>query len=553
MSLDGYMYHFLAEELNDQLQNGRIQKIYQLGKTDFLWMVRSANQTHQLLLSLSTSLARTQITKIQSEKPDNPSGFCMFQRKYLEGGFIQSVSSIDYDRIIKFVVNNVNEIGDNATYHVYMEVFSRYTNLVITDEFDVIIDAFKHLSPLDNVDRTIIKGATYLAPLNQKIKPYEKEKIDQFFESHDEITYKDLLQNFSGFSPASTKYILSYAEKEHLSIKDSYKHFVNQKINPTSLVDKYYVYDIFDGDLKIHHTSISEMMDRVYLETSKIERMKQISKNVYQLAKREFEKNKNKLEKLTKELDEALASDIYKTKGNLIQQHLLEIKKGDASFSGFDYVTNQEMLVELDRLLTPVQNANLYYKKYKKGKSAVKFIEDQIELTKKQIIYFDVMITQIENGTPSDIEEIKDELIEKGLMRRHAKKSKSKVPNYDIYLTQKDIQILVGKNNLQNEYLTHKLASSTDWWFHTKDIHGSHVIVKSQDSLDEETIRMASMLASYFSKARLSSSVPVDYTQVKYVKKIPGEMGSLVTYTNQKTIYIDPDINKIQQFRKKNH
>lgn len=553
MSLDGYMYHFLARELNDVLQNGRIQKIYQLGKTDFLWMVRSGNQTHQLLLSLSTSLARTQITKIQSEKPDNPSGFCMFQRKYLEGGFIQSVSSMDYDRIIQFVVNNVNEIGDNAVYHVYMEVFSRYTNLVITDDKDIIIDAYKHLSPLDSVDRTIIKGATYVVPENTKIKPYEKEKIDKFFEDHHEITFKDLLGNFSGFSPTSTKYIIAYAEKNQLSVLDSYIHFINQEIQPTSSIDKYYVYDIFDSDSKIHHKSISEMMDNVYLETSKIERMKQISKNVYQLAKREYEKNKNKLEKLTKELDEALASDIYKTKGNLIQQHLLEIHKGDASFDGFDYVTNQEIKIELDRLLTPFQNANVYYKKYKKGKSAVKYIEDQINLTKKQIIYFDVLITQIENGTPSDIEEIKDELIEKGLMRRHAKKSKSKVPNYDIYLTSKDIQIFVGKNNLQNEYLTHKLASSTDWWFHTKDIHGSHVIVKSKESLDEETIRMAALLASYFSKARLSSSVPVDYTQVKNVKKIPGEMGSLVSYTNQKTIYIDPDVAIIQNFKKKNH
>jgi len=553
MSLDGYMYHFLARELNDALQNGRIQKIYQLGKTDFLWMVRSGKETHQLLLSLSTSLARTQITKIQSEKPDTPSGFCMFQRKYLEGGFIQNVSSMDYDRIIKFTVDNVNEIGDNARYHVYMEVFSRYTNLVITDELNIIIDSYKHLSPLDSVDRTIIKGATYIVPENLKIKPYETERINQFFSEHLELTHKDLLSHFSGFSPVITKYIISYAEVNHMSMKESYLHFISQEVKPTSLVDKYYIYDIFEDGLKRHHSSISEMMDQVYLETSKMERMKQISKNIYQLAKREYEKNKNKLEKLTKELDEALASDIYKTKGNLIQQHLLEIDKGDASFKGFDYVSNQEITIQLDRLLTPFQNANLYYKKYKKGKSAVKYIEDQIDLTKKQITYFDVLITQIENGSPSDIEEIKDELIEKGLMRRHAKKSKSKVPNYDIYLSSKDIQIFVGKNNLQNEYLTHKLASSTDWWFHTKDIHGSHVIVKSKESLDEETIRMAATLASYYSKARLSSSVPVDYTLVKYVKKVPGEMGSLVSYSNQKTIYIDPDANTVLHYKKKNH
>ncbi len=556
MSLDGRFYHFLAKELDSELKNGRIQKIYQLTKTDFLLMIRANQRSLQLSLSLSTSLARIHLTKYTNEKPDNPSGFCMFLRKYLEGGTILNVQSIQSDRILQLSIENMNEIGDLTKYKVYLEVFGRYTNLIIATNDSIIIEAYKHISPFDDNERTIVKGALYEVPFSDKIDPIDEEKSFAYLSQNPEATFKDLIANFIGFSPLISKYIVNQARNLEISLLDSFQRAMAEPTNPIATIEndsqKYYYFDVFDEKTeKTYYTSLSDLIDAVYLETSKLERMKQLSKNIYQLAKREYEKNKNKLEKLTKELDAAKNSDIYRLKGDLIQQHLSEISKGDASFEGHDYVKDETVTVQLDRLLTPFQNANHYYKKYKKAKTAVAFIEEQISITKKQIIYFDILITQIENASITDLDEIKEELASKGYLRTKNSKSKKAVPNYDIFLTSDGTLIYVGKNNIQNEYLTHKLASSSDWWFHTKDFHGSHVIVKKQGELDEETIRMAANLASYFSKARLSSSVPVDYTLVKNVKKIPGEIGSLVQYSSQKTIYIDPDPIKISSYLKK--
>jgi len=554
MSMDGRFYSFLAKELNVALENARIQKIYQLSKTDFLFIVRGNKETLQLSLSLSTTLSRIHLTMWRDEKPDNPSGFCMFLRKYLEGGTIENISSINQDRIIRIKVENLNEIGDITHYHVYMESFGRYANLIIADDQDIIIDSYKKVSPTETEQRTIIKGAHYQIPETSKVLPTDYE-TDAFFETEEVITDKMLTSHFQGLSPVVAKYILSYKDQKECTYKQAFQSFINAPVNPTSAImnekQKYYYFDIFpESTKKTTYHSLSELIDIISLESVKIERMKQISKTIYQLAKREYEKNRNKLEKLSAELEDALSSNIYRIKGDLIYQNLPLIHKGDGQFVAFDYETNQEVKVNLDRLLDPKQNAAVYYKKYKKAKNAVTYITEQIHLTKQLIDYFDLLVSQIETAAISDIEEIKVELTEKGYLRKKGKVSKKKLPSFETYYSSNDTAIYVGKNNIQNEYLTHKLARNEDYWFHTKDAHGSHVIVKTAE-LDEEIIRMASNLAASFSKARLSSSVPVDYTQIKYVKKTPGEMASFVNYTHQKTIYIDPDMTLIAHYKKK--
>ncbi len=556
MSLDGRFLTFLANELNLELKEGRIQKIYQLTKTDFLFMIRSNQKNHQLSISLSTTLSRIHLTKYYVERPDNPSGFCMLLRKYLEGGVIQSIYTIHSDRIIKFEIQNLNEIGDMTNYHLYMEIMGRYANLIVTDESDKLIDAYKHISPFEEKERTIVRGIEYALPQDDKIEPDDFINAKKFLESISELTYQDLISKFRGFSPTLSKYIIKKAKKENASLWSVYQEVMNVPLNPTRTLSdtqqKFYFFDVFEETLsKQHYSSLSELLDEVYLETSKIERMKQLSKNIYHLAKREYEKNKSKLEKLTLELDTARNSDLIRKKGDLIQQNLSTVSRGDNLLKAYDYETEQTIEIELDRLLSPIQNANQYYKKYKKNKNAVSYIEKQIELTIKLITYFDVMITQIENASVSDLDEIKDELSKLGYIRARNKKAKKGLPNFDTYILEDSTLIHVGKNNIQNEYLTNKLASSTDWWFHTKDIHGSHVIVKKSGELNEETIRTAAMLAAYFSNARQSSSVPVDYTIVKHVKKIPGELGSFVQYSNHKTIYIDPDASFVASLKKK--
>lgn len=556
MSLDGRFLFFLANELNQELAGGRIQKIYQLSKTDFLFLIRANQKNHQLSISLSTSLSRIHLTKYDIDKPDNPGGFCMLLRKYLEGGIINSIATMNSDRIVNIEIQNPNEIGDISTYHMMMEMMGRYANLIVVDDQYRIIDAYKHVPPFEDKERTIIKGIQYSLPIDGKIEPTNAENVNKFFHSQQEFSFQDLIGNFRGFSPLLSKYLIKKAKQQGQSLSKIFKEFLLEPLNPTRTISdtsqKFYFIDVFDPSIpKVHYSSLSSLLDEVYLESSKIERMKQLSKNIYQLAKREFEKNKSKLEKLNLEIITARNSDFLRRKGDLIQQNLLQITRGDSLLQAFDYETNQTVDIDLDRLLTPIQNANQYYRKYKKNKVAVNHIQSQIDITEKQIKYFDILITQIENASINDLDEIKDELTSLGYVRSRNKKQKKGQPHFDTYVLENGVQIYVGKNNIQNEYLTHKLANSYDWWFHTKDIHGSHVVVVKKGELGETEIRTAAMLAAYYSKARLSSSVPVDYTLVKNVKKIPGELGSLVQYSNHKTIYIDPDSSVIASLKKK--
>jgi len=248
------------------------------------------------------------------------------------------------------------------------------------------------------------------------------------------------------------------------------------------------------------------------------------------------------MEKLTTDMHNALDSDIWRIKGDVIISNQHQIKRGDASHSGYSYELDKDVEIELDRLLNPIQNANKYYIKYKKQKTAVAFIDKQMSITKDQIVYLDEIVNQI-NSTHSlsDLVEIQDELSSNGFLPRKKAEAKKNKPNFDTYIDELGISILVGKNNIQNNYLTHKFAKKDWWWFHVKNQTGSHVIVCTTDELKESTIRRAANFSAYYSKSRLSGSVPVDYTRIKNIKKVPGILGSFVTYTDQKTIYIDPD------------
>ena len=244
--------------------------------------------------------------------------------------------------------------------------------------------------------------------------------------------------------------------------------------------------------------------------------------------------------------------DLYRIKGDILITAQHELKRGDGDFKGYSYELSKDVEIELDRLLNPVQNANKYYIKYKKQKTAVGYIQEQIEITKREIIYFEDLKNQInENHILNDLLEIQDELINNEYLPKRKANKKKKKPNYETYFDSDNNMILVGKNNIQNNYLTHKIARKEYWWFHAKNQTGSHVIVCIEsDTLNEETIRTAANLSAYHSKSKLSSSVAVDYTKIKHLKKVPGTLGSFVTYTNHKTIFIDPNLEEIESLKK---
>jgi len=554
MSYDGNVLHVVTSELNEQLTTGRINKIYQLSKYDLLFIVNAKKSKHQLLISASPNYARVHITNFTKERPETPPTFCMFLRKHLDGGIIQRIYQKGNDRVIVFELLTRNELGDKKIKNLIVEVTGRHANIIVTDDQMKILEAMKHIMPFEESARTIYPSALYHFPLNEKTDPFDKVARENTLDQLEEITEKALLDSFSGFSPLFTKEILyRYHNKEN--IKDIIEDLLTS-YNP-SIIDgkKSYFYYAklthIEGEIKSFDT-VNEMLDRFYLERDSIDIIRQRSKDILKYIKNQIDKQKFKMEKLTKELKSTEKRDKFKIKGELIQANMYNLKKGDTILKCINYYDNSEIEIVLDPKKDVIENMEKYFKKYKKLKASIPHINKQLEEANKELHYFEELLHQTEYASLKDIEEIKEELEQnKYLKNKNTKKKKKNKPNFESYIDADGIEILVGKNNLQNQYITHRLAKHNEVWFHVKDAPGSHVIVRSTDTLSETTIRAASQLAAFYSKMRYSTSVPVDYVEVRHLKKVPGRIGSYVTYKNNKTIYIDPDEELVITLRKK--
>ncbi len=544
MSMDGRFIEKLADELNSAIGFGRINKIYQLSKSDFLFVIRSGSKTESLYLSLSPQIARIQLTDHIYDKPLSPTGFCMLLRKYLENGQIKKIAALNGDRIIRLDIENNNDFGEKIPYGVIIELMGKHANLVIVDDESTIIDCFKHVSPFEGQQRTFLKGFKYELPEDGKINANDSEAIGSFFDSGEADTAKALVDHVRGISPLLADHLFHIGFNQTTPLYELYRQLLKMPIDPVIAEvngkQKFYWFNIFEDENIKPYPTLSKVLDEIYFEAGQLDRTKQVSKYIYQLIKREYDKNRDKLEKLTQELEKAKNNENFRIKGDLIIANQHEMSKGMNEFQAFSYETGTDVKISLDRLSTPMENAQAYYKKYKKTKSSINHLIIQIKNTEDEINYFELLLIQIETASLNDLNEITEELKQNKYLHEKPSKVKKTLPHYDTYFTLSGTEIVVGKNNLQNEYITHHLGKHFETWFHTKDIPGSHVLVRKAETLNEEDIRTAANLAAFYSKAKESSSVPVDYTLLKFVKKIPGIKGSFVTYTHQKTIFIDP-------------
>ncbi len=553
MSFDGNTIHHLVNEWNDAFKQGRIQKIYQMSRFDLLFVIHVNKQKHQFLISSSPRYARAYITTRNYEKPDYPPTFCMFLRKQLEGGMIKEIRQIENDRIVVFSIEKRNELGDLGIKQMILEMMGRYSNIIVTDEQGRILEAIKHSLPFDTDNRTLFPGAIYEYPPMDKINPYHKEELSALLANPEQINYTNLLQNLMGFSPLVIQEILYRFESEKESLESIFHTLLHTK-QPTFIhgnKEQYYGIDLHhvDGNREVFD-SMNALLDEYYLDRDKVDVIKQYAKDLTTFVKNQIARLLHKLDKLALDYEQTKGMDEYRVMGELIQNNLHVIQKGDRRITCLNYYTNEDVTITLDPMLTPIQNSTKYFKKYKKQKTSIPYIEEQIADAKKQLEYFYELESQFKYATINDVIEIKEELIALKYIKGSLPKRKKQKPNFDTYYDTLDIPIVVGKNNLQNEYITHKLAKHNEVWFHTKDAPGSHVVVRHPFPLDEITIRTAANLAAYHSKMRHSGSVPVDYTEIRFIKKIPGKAGSFVSYTNQKTIYIDPDERAILALKK---
>lgn len=545
MPIDGCFIHYLTNEFNKEILNFKINKIYQPAPLEIVLNLRGKNETglilnKQLLISSKLDAPRIHLLNKKISNPEVPNNFCMLLRKYIERGIINKIIQHENDRLIELHILSYNELEDENTFILIFEIMGRNSNIILLNNDFFIIDALRKLPPSNENSRTIIPHAKYLYPeSNKKINPF----IDEI---------PPILDNIQG---VSKPLLHTLNELDSSSIKD----FLNQEITPiiykTEKKLDFYAYPISsDYEVISRHSTLSNMLEEYYTES-----LKTVNFNAVEIEKtisKELKKAITKLNNLTLDLENANKNLKYSNIGILLQSNLYKVKKGDESVIVNDYFNDNQLIeIKLNPLLDPSSNLKVIFNKSKKAQKALIEVKKQIDKVEKEIEYFNTILFQLSIANNTDLEEIKSELILNGYLKSNQKLKKKQQKLNILSYTIDDVTIYIGKNNTQNDYLTHKLASSNDYWFHTQNIAGSHVIVKVPENnpnyqMTELVIRTAANLAAYYSTAKNSSSVPVDYTKVRFLKKVPGMKGSFVTLSNQKTIYIDPDINLINELLK---
>lgn len=558
MTFDGLFTHAMIHELNQTLQNGRVTKISQPYPNEVILTIRANRTNYPVLLSANPRYARFQITQIPYTNPAVPTNFTMMLRKYLEGAKLLEIKQLDNDRVVYFEFLTRNELGDKLPLLLSAEIMGRYSNIILINQStNKIIDTIKHVGMDQNRYRTLLPGATYRQPPTQnKENPFEQEsntfeKLIQKYPNR-EVLADNLLKQYQGISRDNA---LALADKLHSS-NNSVQAFndflaMTEDPIPTMNGNNFSIFTDNPNDKKF--TTLSEMLDVFYHTKANRDRVQQQGGQLLHVIRKNLQRNKKKLKKLSNELKATENADEYRIKGEVLTTYLYQIKRGMTKITlpNF-YDNNKEITISLSNQLSPSQNAQKYFKKYQKLKNAVTFVNEQIELTKKEVAYLEEIQTQIELATPADLNDIKTELQQEGYIKKKQQKSKHssrvKINKPESFIASDGTEILVGKNNLQNEKLTLHTAKKTDIWLHAKNIPGSHVIIKSNNPSDE-TLFEAAMLAAYFSKFRSSANVPIDYVQVKNIRKPNGSKPGFVIYEGQKTLTVTPTEDFVLELR----
>ncbi|WP_144548946.1 NFACT RNA binding domain-containing protein [Bacillus sp. X1(2014)] len=569
MSFDGLFTKAMVDELVRSLKGGRINKVHQPYKNEVILTIRANGVNQKLLLSAHPSYARVQFTEEAYENPSEPPMFCMLLRKHIEGYILEDLYQKETDRMIVLEIKGRNEIGDISYKQLIIEIMGRHSNIVLVDKSrNIILDSIKHVSFAVNSHRAIMPGQPYVFPPEQhKQNPFHCDQDDLLrkIDFNAGKIDRQLVEQFAGISPLFAKEVIFQSGiANRATVPGTFISMVKKvesgDISPSIISaggkDAFYLFPLehLKGEIKTYPT-ISEMLDRFYFGKAERDRVKQQGNDIERFIHNEKEKNEKKINKLNVTLKEAERAEQFQRYGELLTANLYAANKGMREIEVLNYYDELggTIIIPLDPRKTPSENAQKYFSKYQKAKNAVEIVIEQIEKAQVEVSYFDNLLQQVQAASPKDIQEIREELVEGGYIRERQKKKLKKAQNakpiLDHFLSSDGTDIIVGKNNKQNDYLTNKLAARDEIWLHTKDIPGSHVVIRSKEP-SNETIREAAVLAAYFSKARNSSSVPVDFTKVRFVKKPSGAKPGFVIYDNQQTVYVTPDEELVLKLKK---
>lgn len=576
MALDGAFLLAVKQELMP-LVGGRIEKIHQPSRDEVIISIRTRESSSRLLISASAGSARVHITKEQIENPKTPPMFCMLLRKHLGSGKLTDIRQDGLERILYFDFETVNELGDIVTITLAAEIMGRYANLIIIDQNGKIIDSIKRIGDV-STERPIFPGMIYSSPdRDDRLNFLIADEIgmrERILAQRGKSAAKCLISVFEGISPLLAREWLfracgddistdeldaSAADRIVSEIMKTRNEFFGGEKSYTIIRDNdgnfkdlcFTRIDQYGGLMKTEQCgSACETLERFYSERDRIARMKQRYQDLFRLLGNTYERILRRTENQRQELRASAEREIFKLKGDLISANLYAIEKGMTSFTcqNFYDENGADITIELDPRLTPSQNMQKYYSAYRKADNAEKRLRVLIEQGEKELLYIDSVSDALSRAqTENDVNELRAELTEQGYIRAQRAKQKPVKAAPPLEFTSPDgFTILVGRNNKQNDILTCKTAEKTDIWLHVKDITGSHVIIRTEGKTPpDETILYAAGIAAAHSRAKSSAQVPVDYVPVKFVKKPAGAKPGMVIFTNNRTVYVKPDISNI--------
>ena len=568
MSMDGLSLYSAMNELNKRLAGGKIDKIQQTDKEELLLMVRSLGQTYRLLINASAADNRVQLTELKKQAPSEAPMFCMLLRKRIAGGKIVRFEQERLDRVLKISIETYNDLGDLSVFALYCELMGKHSNIILVNEKGVIVNAIKHVGLGMSSVRFVMPGLEYSAPPAQDKQDPSKASADDFSMAMCMVGMsiaKALSNAFFGLSPAVAAQLvarytdktectqLSEAEREELAerLAAFYADMAQGKEKASAVLNAFgeteavYPFAIAGGGIKLYD-SIGEALDSLYINSDRREWAKRHGASARKVLQNNIERCEKKLALYADALNSGEQMEKCRLYGELLTANLHSLKSGTDTAAVDNYYADpvERIAIPLDRQLTPGENAQRYYKKYQKLKAARDMAIVQREQTLSELNYLEGQLDNLTKCTAeNELSELIEELKDQGYIKRDKggkKKMKLAASKPMHFVSSTGADIYVGKNNRQNDELTLHFASPNDIWMHTKNIPGSHVIVKGASEQDTATMTEAALLAAYYSRARGSENVAVDYTPRKYVKKPAGAKPGMVIYTTNKTAYVTP-------------
>ncbi|MFR8744621.1 MAG: NFACT family protein [Peptoniphilus sp.] len=571
MSLDGTVVKNLVYEINNRVNGGRIDKIYQDDSNNLLINIRANGKRERLFISIYGS-PRMYFSEEIFDSPQNPPAFCMLLRKHLENNQILSVKQYKMDRIVEIHVKSRDELGLYSEKSLIIELMGKHSNVILIDnESKKIIDSLKRVNFNLSSVREILPGLIYNEEdISQGLDPCETESIIKLIKDCEEnLNLKSFfLKNFTGISPQMCeeiefrtnidfkKNIFSLNDDEieilnkvflniFLDIKEN--KFVPIKIYKEGIFKDFYSIDLkeFSEKDKEKIDSISSLLEEFYNSKFLRDSLGSKSKELRRAVKKHIDKINRKISNQSNELNLALNREKYKVYADLISSNFHRIEKGSDNVTVENFYNEmEEIVIPLDSKLDGPGNASKYYKKYSKLKNAAVYLEEQINIGKSEVDYLESILLNIDFAeTPDEIDDLYEELEKEGYLKKRNKSNKKKrkdsQENYIKIKTEDGFDIYIGRNNRQNDYLTLKKAKKNDLWFHVKDAPGSHVILKNDNrDFSNSAMMTAAKLAAKYSSLSKSQNIPVDYTFKMNVKRHPAKKPGLVSYTNYKTINV---------------